>query len=149
MRRLAVWVPRRLFFGHGSLRLHDWQRGVNALDGNVQNDHHGGGDGDVPPVAGGDGDDYDPHPDPQRQTFWQRVMPPEHATFWQRIKPPEPADVLGAIALIGLMAYALHRGMDATIATMLTGLFGMLIGRRLPPKDDKKEGGGNGPGRND
>lgn len=41
----------------------------------------------------------------------------------------EPPDVLGLIALMGLLIYALIRGMDATIAGMLTGLFGVLLGR--------------------
>lgn len=41
----------------------------------------------------------------------------------------EPPEILGGIALIGLLAYALIRGMDATVAGMLTGLFGVLLGR--------------------
>lgn len=49
----------------------------------------------------------------------------------------EPTDILGGIALIGLLTYALLKGMDATIAGMLTGLFGVLLGRRT-------KGNGNG-----
>ena len=43
--------------------------------------------------------------------------------------PWDAKDVLGGIGMIGLLAYALIYGMDATISSMLTGLFGVLVGR--------------------
>ena len=41
----------------------------------------------------------------------------------------EAPDILGMVALIGMLTYALLNGMDATIAGMLSGLFGVLLGR--------------------
>lgn len=40
-----------------------------------------------------------------------------------------PTDILGAIALVGLLLFILIRGMDPTAAAMLSGLFGVLFGR--------------------
>ena len=47
------------------------------------------------------------------------------------MKNIQSTDILGAIALIGMLAYALIYGMDSTTSAMLTGLFGVLLGRNM------------------
>ena len=88
-------------------------------------------------MAGGPVDG--PHTDgPEHRDVGQRdrgwcddpgAREPENArpSFWERL---EPADALGGIGMIGLIVYALVRGMDATTASMLTGLLGVLVGRK-------------------
>lgn len=60
--------------------------------------------------------------------------PPYRRSFADKI---EPGDILGGVALCGLILYALLRGMDATIAAMLTGLFGVILGRSSKYKNGK------------
>ena len=48
-----------------------------------------------------------------------------------------PTDVLGLISLVGLFTYALIRGMDTTTAAMLSGLFGVLLGRTTKSNGSK------------
>jgi hypothetical protein len=54
-----------------------------------------------------------------------------HYTIGEPVKNARPADILGGIAMVGLLVYALIYGMDATISSMLTGLFGVLLGRSM------------------
>lgn len=96
------------------LRLLGWYQKLAKLDGGGDGEH-GGQHGDSSAGAGGRRDDcLDGNPQDRPARFSVQLDPP---------------DILGGIALIGLLAYALLRGMDATIAGMLTGLFGVLLGR--------------------
>lgn len=100
--------------GRDDLRLLGWHHRMATMGaGGVHSNgpKHRGGD----PGAGGSGHaDGDGDPENRARRFFIHIEPPE---------------ALGAIALIGLLAYALLRGMDPTIAGMLTGLFGVLLGR--------------------
>jgi len=54
-----------------------------------------------------------------------------HVENENSVKNIQSTDILGAIALIGMLAYALIYGMDSTTSAMLTGLFGVLLGRNM------------------
>jgi len=106
-RVFGILVRRR-----DAVRILGWRCNFAAVD-------RGGHDADGPQHGDGDpgaGNRYHDYGD----------RDPEHQS--KRVSFEAP-DVLGGIALIGLLTYALLRGMDATIAGMLTGLFGVLLGR--------------------
>ena len=46
---------------------------------------------------------------------------------------------LWTIATVGLLTYALIRGMDATVTAMLTGLFGAMFGPMMMGRNGNKE----------
>lgn len=94
-----------------SLRLLDWRcRMANVVEGNADGPEHGG----VRRSAGNRGNDPGANCGEPRTSLGARF---------------EALDILGAIALIGLLGYAFINGMDATISNMLSGLFGVLFGR--------------------
>jgi hypothetical protein len=114
MGRVGSGVLRDRGVGHYVVRLLGRLRITQTMDGRG-NDPDGAQHRDVPDAAGRRGDDSLPNRNGGRKSL-----------VGSRFEPPE---VLGLIAMLGLFAYAFRFEMDATIAGMLSGLFGVLIGR--------------------
>lgn len=94
-----------------ALRLLGWRCGMaNVGGGDADGVEHGG----VHRSAGNRGNDPGANCGEPRTSVGARF---------------EALDILGGIALIGLLGYAFINGMDATISNMLSGLFGVLFGR--------------------
>lgn len=102
-----------LLFPRDALWLLGWVRGLATVDGTGDN-ADGAEHGNLHPPAGSGGHAHVPDDRPGLRTT-------------MRI---EAVDVLGGIALVGLLLYALLYKMDATLAAMLIGLFGLVLGRK-------------------
>ena len=118
--RAVLRIPDVLLFVNRTLRI---LGGAIRLDPVDQRpiDADGPEHGDVPLAAGRRNDDRGP---PGRQ-----------AVFWQRL---QPSHVLWTIATVGLLAYAMIHGMDATVTAMLTGLFGAMFGPMMMGRNGNK-----------
>lgn len=98
---------------HGDVRIRDGSGLALAVDGN--------GSADVPEHRdmGDERRVGDPHGFPSN-------APLRRGSLWERL---DPTDALCGVAIVGLLFYALVRGMDNTVAFMLNSFFAMLIGR--------------------